>query len=287
MTDEEGYSFKQLQVENELEGDKLAGVPVLFFNAQSDSSDYVRESLLMQLSRMREAAAIRLVDLCAAVDDLIKNHEAEAMTAAVEEVAKRLATFLDAHSKLGERQILPQSEALKTVRGIRYGSTLWACTRRNGQYSGLNIMHQVGVAAARDATRRSARWFTSLEDTLEVLKKDRGLTLAEKTINQIGQSATATRKAFLEAVQRAGIEVYYEPLSKAGVWDECANEWGRGSGFKVRVAQRLEAWFQSQGLLQERLEAMVHALWDRTVLAPLRRLVEEAEPAPEAGTEAV
>ena len=281
MTDEEGYSFKQMQVESELASDNLAGIPVLFFNAQSDPSDAIRVELLGQLDRMRSAAADRLFDLCAAVDEVIEKHETGAITAAVEEVAKRLANFLDAHSKLGARQIPPEAEALNTLRGVRYASTLWACTRRNGEYSGLNVMHQVGVGAARDAARRSARWFTSLEDTLVALKNDTGLALATKTIEQIGQSAETTRMVFLEAVQRAAMEVYYEPLSKAAVWGECANEWGRGSGFKDRVIRRLDRWFQQEAGLNDRIEQIVSALWDRTVMAPLRRLVEEAAPDPD------
>ena len=281
MTDEEGYSFKQMQVESELASDNLAGVPVLFFNAQSDASAAIRETLLGQLDRMRGDAADRLFNLCAAVDEVIEKHETGAITAAVEEVAKRLANFLDAHAKLGARQDLSHAEALSTLRGVRYASTLWACTRRNGEYSGLNVVHQVGVGAARDAARRCARWFTSLEDTLLALKNDKGLALATKTIEQIGQSAETTRTVFLEAVQRAGMEVYREPLSKASVWGECASEWGRGAGFKSRVIQRLETWFQHEAALNDRLERIVSALWDRAVLAPLRRLVEEAAPAPE------
>lgn len=282
LTDEEGHSLKQIQIESDLAKDKMDGIPILFFNAQADAPEQIRGALLEQLSRMRNDAADRLFDLCAAVDDLIKHHEAEAMIAAVEEVAKRLATFLDAHAKLAARDATPQAAALSTVRSIRYASTLWACTRRNGEYSGLNVMHQVGVGAARDAARRSARWFASLEDTLAALKKDEGLALASKTIEQIGRSAANTRGTFLEAVQRAGMEVYYEPLSRASVWAKCASEWGRGPGFKERVVQHLDAWFRGEATLSDRLEEMVNALWDRTVLAPLRRLVEEAEPAPEA-----
>jgi hypothetical protein len=281
QTDEEGYAFKGMQVENDLRSADLPEIPVLFFNAQSDSPLAVRTELLSQLNRMREAVAERLFDLCAAVDDILTNHEAQTMIFAVEEVAKRLRTFLDAHSKLGARERLAHQEAMNTVRGVRYASTLWAATRRNGNYSGLNIMHQVGVGAARDAAARSARWFASLEDQLAALKQDKDLEIARRTIDQIGQSAATSRMAFLEAVQRAGMEVYREPLANSVVWAECVREWGAGPGFKVRVAQKLEDWFKNNGELNDRLEAMVSSLWESNVLAPLMRLADEAAPVSE------
>lgn len=281
QVDEEGYSFKAMQVESDLRSADLPEIPLLFFNVQSDSPQAIRTELLGQLSRMREAAADRLFDLCAAVDDILTHHEAQTMVFAVEEVAKRLRTFLGAHSRLGARERLAHHEALNTVRAVRYASTLWAATRRNGDYSGLNIMHQVGVGAARDATARSARWFASLEDTLEALKQDNDLAIASRTIEQLGKSAATSRMAFLEAVQRAGMEVYHEPLTNSVVWAQCAAEWGAGPGFKLRVAKKLEDWFESRSELKERLETMVSNLWEAKVLAPLFRLVDEAAPVPE------
>jgi hypothetical protein len=49
--------------------------------------------------------------------------------------------------KLGAREKLAYAEALSTIRGVRYASTLWAATRRKGEYSGLNIIHLIGVGA--------------------------------------------------------------------------------------------------------------------------------------------
>jgi len=282
QTDEEGYAFKAMQVEIDLRSAGLPDIPVMFFNAESDAPEAVRTQLLGQLNRMREAAAERLLDLCAAVEDILKNHEAQSMIFAVEEVAKRLQTFLDAHATLGAPERLAYHDAINTVRGVRNASTLWAATRRNGDYSGLNIIHLVGVGAARDAAARSARWFASLEDFLKALKQDKDLAIASRTIDQIGKSAATSRMAFLEAVQRAAIEVYHEPLTNSDVWAECARQWGAGPGFNLRVAQRLEDWFESRGDLKDRLEAIVNSLWETTVLAPLNRLAKEAAPVPEA-----
>ena len=252
MDDTEGYAFKQMQVENELAAEDLAGVPIVFFNVQYDDPAIVREALLGQFKRMRSTVEGRLFDLCAAADEVMKNREAKALTAAMEVLAERLNSFLETHPALQARERHAYTEALMTVRRVRYAATLWAATRRKGDWSGLNIVHNIGVGAAKDARQRSERWFTSLKDYLAVMTSDEGLQLASKTVDQMGQSAIATRTAFLEAVQRAGMEIYREPLSQSSIWAQCAAEWGAGPGFTSRVAANLESWFVISAISRDR-----------------------------------
>lgn len=278
LTDAEGYEFKRMQVTSELAAEDLAGVPMIFFNVESDEAPDIRQQLFIQLSRMRKVVEDRLFDLCAAAQDIIQNHEAQALNAAIEEVANRLNTFLRGNRTLGARERLAHVEAISTIKGVRYASTLWASTRRNGEYAGLNVLHLVGVGAARDARLRSENWFKGLDAFLKSLKADDDLALATRSIDQIAASAAGSKRAFLEAAQRGGIEVYREPLSQSSVWSSCAGEWGRGPGFKLRVADRLENWFEGEAALKERLDQTVNGLWEQTVIAPLLRLVEEGAP---------
>lgn len=275
LTDAEGYEFKRIQVDGELSAEGLNGVPMIFFNVEADTPEQIREDLFRQISRMRKAVEARLFDLCAAVQDIIENHEAEALNAAIEEVANRLTTFLEGNRRLGAREKLAYAEALSTVRGVRYASTLWAATRRKGEYTGLNIIHLIGVGAARDAKLRSDAWFNGFGAFVNSLKADADLRLALKTIEQIAVSAKSARASFLEAAQRAAIEVYREPLTQAAVWQVCAGEWGQGSGFKHRVADHLEKWFGGQSKLKDTLEEVLESLWEHSVIRSLRKVSQE------------
>ena len=278
MDDAEGYAFKQMQVENELATEGLAGIPIAFYNVQSDDPAPVREVLFHQFSQMRATVENRLFDLCAAADEVMKNRDMQALTAAVEKVAETLNAFLGTDPALPAREQLAHKEALSTIAGVRYAATLWAAMRRNGEYSGLNVAYHIGIGAAQDARQRSERWFVSLSHYLTVLKDDDGLRLASKTIDQMGKSAVATRTAFLEAVQRAGMEIYHEPLSRAPIWSECARHWSTGPGFKARVLADLEEWLEQRADLTDKLEEITTSLWEQLVIAPLRRLVVENAP---------
>ena len=279
FSDEEGYEFKRMQVEGELHAGDMPGVPFLFFNVEVDDSAQIRRELFGQLARMRNTISERLFDLCAAATEIIDNQEKHAVTVAIEEVARRLNTFLLGNGKLGARERHAYKEALNTVRAVRYASTLWASTRRSGEYSGLNIVHQVGVGAAKDALLRSKDWFAKINGHVNELKADAGLASATRSIEQILAVAESSCRAFLAGAQRTAIEIYREPLTQSAVWSKCASEWGKGPGFKDRVVRHLLDWFEEKHPeLKETLDTRLDALWDRSVIAPLMQLAEEQKP---------
>ncbi|AWV18248.1 XRE family transcriptional regulator [Methylobacterium sp. XJLW] len=277
-SDAEGYELKEAQIAEKLTAEGVKALPVMFFNVISDEPVAVRENVVEQLMRMRQRGADHLLDLCAAIEDLMENIEQQAIQLAIEEVSKRLSTFLQANRRLGARERLPYVDVMSTLRGIRYASTLWAASRRNGEYSGLNIVHMMGSGAARDARSRCDGWFKALDAFLNSLKADDDLAQAGRTIDQIRVSAAASKTTFLDTVQQTGMEVYREPLRQSPVWQQCAAEWGKGSGFKDRVAKHLEDWFQAEKQHLDKVEEGVTASWEKQVIAPLMRLADESAP---------
>jgi hypothetical protein len=115
-----------MQVTGELSADDLAGVPMMFFNVEADDTKSARTELFNQLSRMRKSVEEQLFDLCAAVQEVIENQERQAVIAAIEEVASRLNSFLEGNRRLGARERLAFSEAVNTVKGVRYAN----CVKR-------------------------------------------------------------------------------------------------------------------------------------------------------------
>jgi transcriptional regulator with XRE-family HTH domain len=286
--DADGYELKREQIERTLCSSEhgLAGAPINFFNVEVDGPSTVKRVIFEQVLQMRKAYATRILDLCAAAGDLIKNHETKAVNAAIEEVVNQLAHFLEGNRTLKTRERHAYVEVLNAVERVRYGSTLWAMTRRNGSWQGLNLPHLIGTGAAQDARLRSGDFFAALHGFLKTLKANPGLALARRTIEQIERSAQQSRTVFADAVSTAGAEVYREPLEKANeLWEKCAGEWGEGMGFKTRVSAHLKKWFESQSKLKDKLEELTLKTWDEKVIGPLERLTKQtATEAPETST---
>jgi transcriptional regulator with XRE-family HTH domain len=273
--EEEGYELKREQIMRSLGKDGLGGAPIEFFNASSDDPRRVREALFERLSAMRARYADRIVDLAATVDGLIENQEMQAIGAAIEEVAKRLRTFLDGGGDLRARERRAYDEVLPQLDRV-HAATLWASTRRSGSYSGFDVYHHLGVGASSDALLRSRQWFADLSAIVKNMKGDEGLSLAGRVLDQIENNIQEWRARFAEAARTAGAEVYREPLKQAAeLWSECAGEWGGGSGFRQRVKARLQKWFEEKTALKDKLEQIVKIRWSETVLDELRRLCDE------------
>ncbi len=268
-TDDEGYELKEMQVLSELKAKDLSGVPVLFYNVEIDDVEAIRGDLFKQLSEMRKAVEERLVKLCDASQDIMKNYKDHSLNAAIREVNNRLSTFLRGNRDLGAREQLAHVDAIKVIKDEAHASTLWASTRRNGDYGNLNMILLIGIGARIDANRRSESWFNGLDAFLRSLKADDGLISASQSIDQNATIAERSKSNFLNEVECAAVEVYGEPLSKASVWPECVSEWGLGPGFKVRVATHLEDWFSREVNLKDRLEKKINELWYKLVIMPL------------------
>jgi transcriptional regulator with XRE-family HTH domain len=279
LDDEDAYSLKRDQMlRTAASGDgTLSGVPILFFNAKKDEASIVRGQLINQVVRLRKSYEDRLLDECAAADEVVRNHETKAFTAAVQAVADRLGHFLGAHASLPPRVRQPSQELIEAMAAIRYASTIWAMTRRNGEYYNFSVSHQVGAGGAKDALLRCKTWFEKLQGVLDTLKQDEDLVLAQKTIQQVETGAAAWRRAFAEAARTAAVEVYRGPLeADTTLWSKCAAQWGAGPGFKIRVERLIRDWFEAQTELNQKLESVMAALWEEAVVRPLERLSNES-----------
>jgi hypothetical protein len=191
-------------------------------------------------------------------------------------VATQLGNFLAAHRKPGARVRQAHQELIETLRGTRYASTVWAMTRRKGEYYNLSTTHQIGAGAAKDAMLRSSDWFSKLQAVLDTQKQDAALQFAEQTIKQIEASTPGWRRAFVEAVRSAAAEIYREELEKdEKLWRECYTQWGRGPGFRDRVVAQLRTWFERRTDLNDKLEQQVASAWEYHVVCQLERLTDE------------
>ncbi len=271
-TVEEGYEFKRMQLEAEFATEYMDNIPVEFINVGSDNAQLVRQKVIGQVAKLRASVANKALDNCDTALEIINNHEAVALSAAVEEVSSKLANFIQGTPSLSTRERHAHKELIDTINNIRYASTLWAATRRNGVYSGLNALHIIGIGASKDAKKRADFWYAKLDAFLASLENDEALQIASKAISSIRSKAIESKMEFTERARSIAIETYDEPLSHSHVWYQCASEWGRGSGFKVKVVGHLNDWFDEKVELQETLEASILANFKQSVIQSLLNL---------------
>src|SRR5262245_34701433 len=103
---------------------------------------------------MRTAQARRIGEVGSAIDELIRRYGEAQTKEAQEEVRRRLRIFIGQHLEIGAASQKAHRSFISAVRST-HARTVWASTRRNGNWSGLDAYHWLGVGTVVDAQTRS------------------------------------------------------------------------------------------------------------------------------------
>jgi len=274
-TIEEGYRLKREQAGSKMaqfkDGDK---VPILFFNSMDDDRSGLSKSLIEGVQKMRNGQVERISQVYSAVRELIKSLGETKSKAAHTEVIRRLKQFVNKQCKLPERTQKPHQRLIEALQ-LLHPRTVWATTRRNGTWSGLDVYHFLGVGTATDAQARSQTIFSGLDGVLADMSNDEQLAPAVEFVSELRKNVSSWRETFLSEATTVGRELFRARLFEhEHLWTTCADFWGDGPGFRNAVANELRLWCEDskQADLLETVEKRVITLWDEAFVEPLRKL---------------
>ncbi len=154
---------------------------------------------------------------------------------------------------------------------------MWATTRRYGSWYNLDVFYYLGSGAASEAKRRSDPAIFGLEEVIKNMLGDPGLQAAHGFLEEVRIKVKEWSERFVQVARRAGEETFRPALeSDVGLWSECENRWGRGSGYRDDVADLVRDWFLApeRSGLHRSLERRVLAAWKTEVLQSLRSLYD-------------
>lgn len=277
-TPAEGYRLKEDQVKWALSNIKGAeSIPVLFFDVLNDEHQTITDALANQIERMRQHYVRRIQEAGKAIAELIKRHGEAETKRAQAEVQRRLRIFIQQHLQLG-----PQTQKVHEplVHALRHthARTVWATTRRNGSWPGLDAYHMLGVGTAMDAQNRMQPIFSALEGLLENMLGDETLSPAHDYLNELRRAAVLWKDRFLADATASGREIFRAALfADDTLWDGCADLWGTGMGFLAPVSSRVREWCESHTELHAAVEKRVQQAWKDCFLASLARLCESED----------
>jgi transcriptional regulator with XRE-family HTH domain len=272
-TAEDGYRIKSDQVRWALTKVKGAQhIPIMFFDVLSDDHQSVTDQIASAIGSMRGGQTQRIAEAGNAIEELIKRHGEAQTKEAQDEVRRRLRIFMQQHLEITTPARKAYRSFISAVRST-HARTVWATTRRNGGWSGLDAYHLLGVGTAEDAQARSQPLFSGLDELLANMLGDDKLEPARDHLNELRRTVPLWKESFLKDATVSGREIFRAELyTDDKVWDECVDYWGTGSGYRDRVAGRLEEWCDAHGDLQAAVEKRVQTAWRESFLVPLATL---------------
>lgn len=251
-----------------------AGLATLSFDAGEDLADTLRAQLGALVSGLRSEMGQEVRMLASGLRELTDN--------AGSDFLKDLAPVLEAATRVVDEHIvfdgvLPGSEELSPLSGAaaRHASTVWASTRRSGDYEFLNVHDAVADVFAKSALTRAGRFQKRLDEALLAFGRPENPAVSA-IVRRLCAQGTRIPQAVSAAVHRAIADLSMTTLGKDGdLWTRCSGLWGhperRDGPYVAYVAEAVGAALSRDGTFDDGSRRAVSEAWNRSLHEPMRR----------------
>lgn len=241
--DHEGYDFKRDQVDLALRRITPAEFMVEFFNAKYDDLTPVRDSLLRALESMRRERHEQIHLLAAQIETLIANREREEATAVLQEALSHVRVWLE-RNRDGREPTGSVQRSLITAISTVHPASVRASVRRHGSWQNLDYYYQIGFEAKRIAAQHIKSRVDELAVIVTNLLHNKEFAAAHGILSELLAKANDLVESLLRKAQLTGQTLYEEALrGDVTFWQQSAEQWGLGSGYRERVANVSDGWF--------------------------------------------
>ena len=283
MSAEEAYEEKEDAVRAAIFARGVGEVPIQFYNVENDDPEKIRDFFVSRIKGLRQRHREHLVERIETVRSLIENREKAEFLAQQATAAKRLADWISGRD-MAEAGDKIQSELLAEMRAIRWASSLRASIAREGRWYNFDYYAILGYGARKIANARTRKWLDEFSITAEGAESDSTLSEARGFVREIRQWLIDTHSELLKRIEKECGVAFESALgsdnARHQLWSPAQAEWGRGPGYKNRVASHNQIWFDHDVAAQaaKHLDAQFLDGW-RDILQQLHeRLAVESPP---------
>jgi hypothetical protein len=278
---EEGYDLKAEEVELKLHPLGLSGLPLQFFNAAEESPTVLRSFLVHRIQAVQNEHRRELREIIDGARALLLNYEKEQSQEVMRAAAGHLATWLAHNTDLKPPTNRRVRDSLSKATRNAHPKTIYASVIRDGEWPNLDYAHQLSHGARRVATAMAEPRLRAFQEIATNLLNNDDFEDAHDLVRQTVRVLAGGFDTLIRKTQLVGQSVYSDEMRPdADFWRACYREWGRGRGYRERVAQRNEGWFDDtpHSDSDTRVIETVQAEWEASVAA-VAELLDQGEAA--------
>lgn len=278
----EGYALKRNQIKERL-GDVADKLAIEFFDARKDEPQPIHDHIMSRVEAIRRSARAEIAHLDGAVDNLIAHVGQAHFNETQNRVRDRISHILANQSAMESAGVPTWFKLVQAIDRF-HASSVWSVARGNGEGRSIDLYQVFAEFLREDAKERTTSATVAARTLLKELLSDEDMGRAQMRrsksfVSEIIAMIDRQHEAFLKQCGPLGLGALKQAFQQdTAFWDECAQEWGQGGGFRARVAKRVEDWFKGHKKMTERLDDRVRDLWNETFVGWLRSyLVDNGE----------
>lgn len=261
---EEGCELKREQISMSLAPLGLSDLAVGFFDSRQDDPGLFQMFLSERLDNVRRNFSHQLSEIINNANALLQNYELAQTQEVIHQAAQQLRTWIHRHRSLQHLNMHIQDSLIEQL-GYAYAATVRASINREGDWYNFNFGHHLGYGARKIAVQSLNSIVMGFAEICQNMAETPEL---EEANELLGQSLRLLRTAYdelLSKIQLMGETSFRDKLQQDNnFWTNCQLEWGRGSGYKDRIAAHSKEWFDNpeKKQLENELWSTIQREWD-------------------------
>ena len=239
-TDEYAYTVQHDNITQALSRIGTPDLPIVFFNALSDDPTPVWERIIEQIQSIRHIQRQRIRPLASAISRLIDNLQQKQVHQAQTRVTELLQSYIEQYEQLPGQSKPAHMRLIQALRQA-HPRSIWASTRRRGDYWSFRVYYHLGNGAQIEARARTQAAVEELRMVIEKMLHAPEMQAATESVEALKKGMEEGYQAFLQSAHYLGEEMFKSALeAETQVWTECTERYGKGSGYREAALDSFE-----------------------------------------------
>jgi hypothetical protein len=250
-----------------------------FFDARKNDVKGTEHALVQLILSLRKRRVDQIIEIAAAVEEISEHREKAQAKAAFETVSRAIRSWAQAsHQRIAEihniHKPLVDDIATKEV----YAATIRASVNRQGNWDNFDFYYKLALAARKKSVTSFSEAVNEIQLVLANFERQQDLKAAHPFIRQLLHVVNERMQQLYDAAAIMGRKAYEDPMENDHpFWVVQQNEWGKGPGYKNRIARGAENWFHhhSPASTDAQIQQRVMSEWNELVNTIESLLVKE------------
>lgn len=258
----------------------LNNIDVVFFNSKIDTPNKLNSTLVDKLDMLRKEHQNQVESIIDSLDDIERQTNTQLSQEALRRVRASISIWLEKAKDIRcnlKKNFSTISEVILD-RGTHV-SSVRASVNRHGQWHNLDYYKILSDSSQYQAVSSFDRYKDELYFIISNMLEQKDLSYQKGTLDSIKNILEKRVEEIYITAYNIGSNTYFKDLIQdIDFWNKMKREWGKGAGYKQRIANHSELWFLNQdyNTFDTQNSEILNNMW-KNLLIEINELIEDKQ----------